>query len=66
MNLLERHRNSVMGLGVIQDKLYVSFAKSQSRGGFPRRGTSRTWAASVRAMCRWATRLNLLFLFLWN
>ena len=27
MNSLERHRNSVVGLGVIRDKLEVSFTK---------------------------------------
>ena len=61
MNSSERHRNSVMGLGVIQDKLEVSFAKVPSRAGFPRRGPSRAWAASARAV-----RLNSLFLFLRN
>ena len=37
MNLLERHRNSVMGLGVIWDKLEVSFIKAPSCAGFPYR-----------------------------
>ena len=49
MNSLERHRNSVAGLGVIQDKLEVSFAKVPSRAGFPHRGPSRAWAARLKS-----------------
>ena len=35
MNSSKRRRNSVVGLGVIQDKLEVSFAKAPARAGSP-------------------------------
>ena len=66
MNSSERHRNSVMGLGVIHDKLEVSFAKAPLRAGFPHCGPSCAWAASAQAAHRWAAQLNPLFLFLRN
>ena len=53
-----------MGLGVIWDKLEVSFAKAPSRVGFPRHGPSHMWAASARATRKWATRLTSFFFFL--
>ena len=59
MNSSERHRNNVAGLGVIRDKLEVSFAKAPSRAGFPSRGPSCAWAAR-----KWATRLKSFFFFL--
>ena len=59
MNSSERHRNNVAGLGVIRDKLEVSFAKAPSRAGFPRHGPSRAWVVSARA-----AQLKLFFFFL--
>ena len=56
MNLSERHRNSVVGLGVIWDKLEVTFAKAPSSAGFPRRGPSSAWAASAQVALKWAAR----------
>ena len=64
MNLSERHRNSIVGLGVIQDKLKVLFAKAPSCAGFPRRRPSHAWAASARAERKWAVRLKSFFFFL--